>query len=99
VNRHGIKTTTKEVFFFSFKGDSTVSSLDQITLPPAMGLSDQMFHRFGEWLKREGHAWEYLSEERLCQLSIEFFNLALMQHEKPRRFDRMATKEEIKVGC
>jgi len=96
MNYHGVKIQKRDITFWSFKGGD-VSSLDQVTVPPAMGLdagSGQLFHRFGEWLKREGRSWEFASEEKICRWAVEFFNLTLGPRESPRRFDRMATKKE-----
>ncbi len=91
-NIHGVKTEKKLVSFYSFKGGPE-SSLDQITLPPSedMTQSGRFYHTFGEWLRRNGHGWRFLSEEKLCRLSVDFFNADLRSWEKPRRFDRMAS--------
>lgn len=98
MSMHRVKTEKKDIFFLSFKGDSMVSTLDQITLPPAMGVnmgrSVNLYYSFGEWLKREGHGWEFVSEEKLCRLSIDYFNSSLDTGEKLRRFDRMAAKKD-----
>ncbi len=95
MNRHGIVTTKRLISFFSFKGDSKESSLDQITLPPSMGMWRDMNYAFGEWLKREGHDWESLPEETLCRLGIDWWNKWGHDDCELRRFDRMATKKEI----
>lgn len=94
MNRHGLKTERKEIFFRSFKGTSKTSSLDQITLPPSVGLTG-MWHNFGEWLKRGGNDWEDLSEKRLCELAVEYWNDNLYQGDLPRRFDRMLIEGEL----
>jgi hypothetical protein len=92
---HSIKTTKKEVFFYSYKGDSPEPTLDQVTLPPAMGITSfpvdghGLFHQFGEWLKREGHEWESLSDEVICRLSIDYFNVLEHEPSKRRRFARL----------
>ena len=89
MNRHGIYTEKKVISFLSFKGAAKQSTLDQVTLPPETGLGGNMFHKFGEWLKREGHDWQFLPEEKLCRLAVDFFNLSLTPKESPRRFDSM----------
>jgi hypothetical protein len=100
--RHGdITTTKKDIFFYSFKGDEAVSTLDQVTLPPAMGMQSfahmgkGLFHNLGEWLKREGHDWETLEEEKLCRLAIDWFNiLEGPTSAERRRFDRLAQENK-----
>lgn len=97
MNRHGLRTEIKKITFFSFKGDAKVSTMDQITLPPSLGLDGSvggLFHRFGEWLKREGVDWQYASEEELCILGIAYWNASLTPNDLPRRFDRMVAKKE-----
>ena len=79
----------------SFKGKAKTSSLDQVTLPPVHGISEKMYHRFGEWLKRMGYGWEYATEEQLCRWSVEFWNESLSPDELFRQFDRMATKDDM----
>ncbi len=96
MNRHGIKTETKQLFFMTFKGGRD-SSLDQVTLPPS---EDQLqpghfFHTFGEWLRREGHDWRRLPEPEICRLSVEFFNKDLRPGEHARQYHRMATDEDM----
>jgi hypothetical protein len=98
MNRHGIKTTQRVISFLSFKGNNKKSSLDQVTLPPAMGLNGlggAMYHRFGEWLKRNGYGWEYAEDEKICKWATEFWNASLSSGDLPRRFDRMALKNEF----
>lgn len=91
MNIHGVKTEKREVFFYSFKG-GTESTLDQIDLPPSddMLRPREIAYTFGEWLRRNGHNWRFLSEETLCRLAVDFFNHGLLEGESPRTFDRMA---------
>jgi hypothetical protein len=98
MNRHGIKTTRRTISFLSFKGDAKESTLDQVTLPPEAGLDEKMWHRFGEWLKRMGKGWEYASEEAICEWSVDYWNASLSSHELPRRFDRIATTEDLEAA-
>ena len=97
MNRHGIRTDKREIFFMSFKGRDKKSSLDQVTLPPVLGLNDhsRLFHRFGEWLKREGYGWECASEQQICQWAIQYWNTSLAPGDKPRRYHRLAKKADL----
>lgn len=94
VSAHGVVVLKRELFFMSFKGDNKASSLDQVTLPPRLGMT-AMTYNLGEWLKREGHDWESLSEKRLCELCCDYWNRWLQEGEAPRRFDRLAGASDV----
>lgn len=57
-----------------------------------------MYHHFGEWLKREGHDWTWLTDEDLCRLSVTYFNASRNDPdtEPGRRFDRLILPGEKK---
>lgn len=93
----------REVFFFSFKGQSKVSTLDHISLPPMMGMQQGRggnWHSFGEWCARTGKGLgEPTTDEQICRWAVEYFNLTrhvlnLSDSEPERRFDRMAMVKE-----
>jgi len=93
------ETQKRDIFFFTFKGAAPNSTLDQITLPPKMGLAPNRGHlayQFGEWLKREGHDWTFVSDDELCRLSCDYFNKWRGPDDGPaRRFDRIASESEL----
>lgn len=101
MNRHGVKTEKKHIFFMSFKGNDKESSLDQVTVPPVVECRG-MVYPFGEWLLRGTHTpggraydWQSTAAEDICQLATEYWNQHLERGDLPRRFDRMANKQEI----
>ncbi len=98
------KVYERDIFFFSFKGDAKVSTLDQVSLPPPMGMMQGVggnWHAFGEWLKRMGYSVDVpTTDEQICKWSIEYFNITVgvlswSKNENSRRFDRMAKPSEI----
>lgn len=91
--RHKARPAGTILEFRAFKGDALESTLDQAALPPMTGMRagrNGLRYDFGEWLKRAGHDWKSLPEERICQLATDFFNATLEPEEQPRRFDCMS---------